>query len=459
MRKINLLLLLLSLSGSGVAQTVDRCMLSLDSCRTLAISYNKELTIAREQRASAAYSRKSAFTNYLPKVSVTGVYMHTDREISLLSDEQKATLPHLGDALSMPILNGVGQELVDALHTDTRNMTGAAVVLTQPLYMGGKIRAYNNVAKYAERVAGERENLKYQELVAQVDETYWSIVALEARKQLAEGYLTLVEKLDGDVGQMIAEGFATRADGLSVKVKKNEARVALIQVENGIEILKMDLCRLCGLPLETPVELADESADALLPDDGFADEESDAWLGRPELSMLASSVLISDEMVRIKRSEYLPSVVLTGGYLTSNPSVFNGFERKFKGTWNIGVAVNIPLLTWGDRFYKVKAAKAEATVARLNFEETREKIELQVSRNRQKLTEARERYVASQSSLAEADENLRYATLGMKEGVIPVSNVLEAQTAWLSARSGMISADVDLRLARVYLKKSLGTLK
>ena len=174
---------------------------------------------------------------------------------------------------------------------------------------------------------------------------------------------------------------------------------------------------------------------------------------------MGTSVRIHEEKIKLVRSEFLPSVALTGGYLASNPSVFNSFEKKFKGMWSVGVAVKIPLLTWGDRVYKVNAAKAEAVAAKLDYEETREKIELQVAQCRRKVTEARERYAASVSSQAEADENLRYATLGLKEGVIPVSNVLEAQTAWLSAKSGLITADIDLRLAELYLKKSLGTIR
>ena len=106
----------------------------------------------------------------------------------------------------------------------------------------------------------------------------------------------------------------------------------------------------------------------------------------------------------------------------------------------------------------MEAAKAEAESARLELEEVREKIELQVSQSRQKVREAHERYAASLSSQAEADENLRYATLGMKEGVIPVSNVIEAQTAWLAAKTNLLSADIDLRLAYVYLRKATGTI-
>lgn len=433
--------------------------LTLDSCRSLAVENNKELRMTEMRKEAAYYNRKSAFTSYLPKVSATGIYMHTGKELSLLSDEQKTTLSHVGDALQMPALNTVGQGVVDALRTDTRNMAGAAVMLTQPIYMGGKIRAYNNITHFAEQIAADKYNMQYQELVVAVDETYWNIVQLTARRRLAESYLGLVTKLDSDIEQMVAEGFATKADGLSVKVKVNEAKVTIIRIDNGIDILKMKLCQLCGLPEDTPLTLADEDNDS--PSAAYAEDidYTSEWEKRPELSALGTAVKIQDEKIKLARSEFLPTVALTGGYFASYPSVFNSFEKKFKGTWNVGVAVNIPILTWGNRSYKVKAARAEAAAARFELEETREKIALQVSQSRQKVVEARERYTASLSSQAEADENLRYATFGLQEGVIPVSNVLEAQTAWLSAKTNLIAADIDLRLAYVYLRKSLGEIK
>lgn len=457
MNKKILTLLLLAAGLSPAAMGLET-HLTLEGCRNLAIENNKDLKRAETLEEEAYYNRKSAFTNYLPKVSATGLYMRTGKEFSLLSDEQKATLPHIGDAFSAPALNGVGQGLVDALRTDTRNMAGAAVLLTQPLYMGGKIRAYDRITRYAEKIAADRRNLKYQEVVVSVDETYWTIVELSARKRLAESYLGLVKTLCGDVDRMIEAGVATKADGLSVRVKVNEAEVAIVQVDNGLEILKMQMCRLCGLPLDSEITLADEN-DA--PDSTFTPSQqagSEAWRNRPELRALDTSVKIREEQVKVARAEYLPSVALTGGYFSSYPSVFNSFEKKFKGTWNVGVAVNVPILTWGDRSYKVRAAKARAEAARLEMEETTEKIELQVSQCRQKLREAEERHAVSLAGKAEAEENLRYATLGMKEGVIPVSNVIEAQTAWLSAQTGLVSSEIEIRLADLYLRKSLGTI-
>ena len=126
--------------------------------------------------------------------------------------------------------------------------------------------------------------------------------------------------------------------------------------------------------------------------------------------------------------------------------------------WNIGVVVNIPLFHWGEGIYKVKAARRESNVIRYQLDEAREKIELQVSQCQFKVNEASRKLTMALKNMEKAEENLRYANLGFKEGVIPTSNVIEAQTAWLSAQSEKIDAQIDVKLTEVYLMKALGTL-
>ena len=433
--------------------------------------------MADQKKVAAHYARKSAATNYLPKVSATGAYMYTSRKLSLLSDEQKHTLSNIGTGLSAAVpnlapmsatINSVGQGVVDALHTDTRNAGVVSVMLTQPVYMGGKIRAYNKITQYAEEAAGTLYDKELQDIIVDVDEAYWNLVALYSKKKLAEGYKALVDKLEGDVEKLVKEGMATKADLLSVKVKVNEAGVTLIQVNNGIELSRMNLCRICGLDMNEPVEVEDaideNSNNAhLMGQVDMAAAKSDnlvkqAESSRKELQALGLQNKIYDEKIKLARAEYLPKVALMGGYLASNPSVFNSFERKLKGMWNVGITLNVPILTWGDRSYKVKGAKAEALMHRYETEEVKEKIELQVNQCRQKLQESMERYQTTLRSVDEAEENLRYANLGMKEGVITLSNVMEAQTAWLKAKSEWVNAQVDVRLANLYLRKAVGSI-
>ena len=487
MKRFLSLILLAGITINGFSQRI----LSLDSCRNLAIQNNKELRIAQEKINAAHYNKKAAFTNYLPKFDIMATYMRTQKEISLLSDEQKNSISNIGTAtgaqlqqqfqqiaaanpMLIPLLeplqgmipgltaglNGVGQGLVDAFRTDTRNMFAGAATLTQPLFMGGKIIAYNKITKYAEQLAQMQHATGMEDLILNTDKAYWQVVSLVNKKKLAESYLELLETLDSDIDKMIAEGVATKADGLSVKVKRNEAEVTLMKVGNGLSLSKMVLCQICGLPLDTEISLADENMENLtLPNLYTESNVNTALANRHELKSLELASQIYRQKVNVVRSEFLPSLALTANYAVTNPSLVNGFENKFRGFWAAGVVLKVPVFHWGEGIYKVRAAKAEANIARYQLEDVKEKVELQVTQSSYKVNEATKQLHMAEQNMDKAEENLRFATLGFKEGVIPTSNVLEAQTAWLSAQSGKIDAQIDMKMSELYLLKSMGTLK
>lgn len=483
---LSLVLLFFGLSSGIQAQRT----LNLDSCRTLALSNNKELRMSKEKVNAAHYQQKAAFTNFLPKIDMMGTYMRTEKEISLLSDDQKSAISNIGTAVApmgqklqqilssdpslAPLLtplqsvmgtlpgalNQVGQGMVDALRTDTRNMFGGMVTLTQPIFMGGKIIAYNKITKFAEQLAESQHATELQDVILNTDQAYWQVISLVNKKKLAESFLDLVKKLDSDVSKMVAEGVATKANELSVKVKVNEAEMTLTKVENGLSLSKMVLCQLCGIPLDTPITLADESMENItLPDTYIEGNVNTALSNREELKSLELASKIYRQKVNVTRSEFLPSVGLTATYLVTNPSLVNGFERKMRGMWGVGMMVKIPVFHWGEGIYKVKAAKAEANIAQYKLDDVKEKVELQVKQATYKVNEATKKLAMAEKNMAKTDENLRYANLGFQEGVIPTSNVLEAQTAWLSAQSGKIDAQIDVKMSEIYLNKSMGTLK
>lgn len=487
MKKLLCLIILIQTTCCMSAQVV----LNLDSCRNLALKNNKELLISGEKITAAHYQKKAAFTNYLPKINAAGTYMRTDKEISILNDQQKTTLSNIGTItgqttqgvfqqiatthpelaqLLQPLaayipgivapLDELGQGIVDAFHTDTRNLYAGAITLTQPIFMGGKIVAYNKITKYAEELAKTQHATGMQDLILNTDQAYWQVISLVNKKKLAESFLELVRHLDNDVDKMIAEGVATKADGLSVKVKVNEAEMTLTKVEDGLSLSKMVLCQLCGLPLDSDIRLADEEVQTLPMTnyDAQADLQT-AFDNRNELKSLELASKIYRQKVNVTRADFLPSVALTANYAVTNPSLTNGFEKKFRGMWALGVLVKVPIWSWGEGIYKVKAAKAEANIAQYQLADVKEKIELQVNQAAFKVNEANKKLAMTQKNQEKAEENLRYANLGFKEGVIPTSNVLEAQTAWLAAQSDRIDAQIDVKLTEVYLRKSLGTLK
>lgn len=470
--------------------------LSLDSCRAMALRNNKQLNVARLKQDVAYNTRKAARTKYLPHVDVMGGYEFMSKEISLLNNRQKGALGNMGttmaekmggvmssaisDMTNMGLItpqmaealgqmagkvgegighagNSVGQSLRDAFRTDTRNIFTASVMLTQPLYMGGRITSANKIADINERLMADMLNDQMQTTVYDIDNAYWTVVSLGHKQRLASSYLELVRKLNEDVHKMIREGVATRADGLKVDVKVNEAEMQLTQVENGVALAKMLLCRLCGLPVDSKITLDDEDKDVVIAagDTPVADVEA-AKDNRTELKMLGNMVEINRQKVNLARAEALPQVALTAGYLITNPNLYNGFEKKFSGVWNVGVIVKMPVWDWFENSYKIKASKTTARMAQLELEDARDMVALQVNQNAFKVSEADKKLAMATGNTKVAEENLRCANLGFKEGVMDVTDVMAAQTAWLQAKSSKIDAEIDAKLTRISLRKALG---
>ena len=194
MARVVTLGLLLLLPMAGEAQRV----LTLDSCRQLAITNNKQLGVARTKKEIASYDVKSARTKYLPHVDAMAGAELMSKEVSILNNSQKDALNHLGtnavsgmgatvtDIMTRMVQDGtitpqmaqqlgqqmgvlstslasmgddLGSTIRKAFRTNTHSMYAGAVMLTQPLYMGGSIKALNRVAELKSDMADDNYDM------------------------------------------------------------------------------------------------------------------------------------------------------------------------------------------------------------------------------------------------------------------------------------------------------------
>lgn len=436
-------------------------MLTLEECRNLAIQNNKELQISGEKIKMADNEKKAAFTKYFPQLSANGAYMWNQKDINLLDMGalSSSLSSSLGGLAQLPMIQHLMSGVNDMQHLDVQNIWVGNVSLVQPVFMGGKIVNYNQITKFAKQLAESMNNLQLQDLIYKTDETYWQVISLVNKKKLADAYVDLLRKMDSDVTAMIYEGVATEADGLSVKVKLNEAEMAQTKVENGLALTRMLLAQICGLSLEEDLSLADEKLDNFPVETTQASADlNEAFMNRNELRSLDLATKIYKRKERIALAEMLPNVALAANYFVTNPNVFNGFKNDFAGMFNVGVIVKVPLSGWWEGTYRRNSAKAETRIKTLEWQDAREKIELQVNQSVYKVNEAGKKLIASSRNMENAEENLRRANFGFEEGVIPALNLMEAQTAWVSARSSLIDAQIEVKLTEVYLSKALGKL-
>lgn len=458
-----------------------RAEVSLDSCRNMALRNNKMLRAADEAVRATGYDRKAAKAAYLPGIDFEGAYMFNQHKLSLLSEDAKLPTMRfnpgtgdfewniLTDPSGNPILNPDGGGYIptevavipkDALTFDTRNIFAGAITLTQPVFMGGEIKALNDIAKYAEGAAIATRNQARQDLIYGVDEAYWLVVSLRAKKELAQSFVNLVDTLHYNVQAMLDEGVATRSDLLTVDVKLNEARIMLTKVENGLTLSRMALAQICGLPVDTQLDLADEtratSVNCNAP--SYTWNIEDVYARRQDLDAVRQGIHIAEGREKIALGTMLPKLGVMASYGFSSPNLVDGFSRHLRGGFHVGAALTIPLWHWGGNYNQYRAAKTATNAQRIMLEDLEDKVQLQVSQAKFKMQEAFKTYDMARANMKSADENLQNATLGYREGMLTTNDVIMAQTGWLQANSERIDAAIGVRLCEVYLSKVLGNI-
>jgi len=484
--------LLVIIAVAGSVQIQAQKVLQLEDCRQMALTHNKSLQMVQESVKAAKQLKEAAFTQFLPNFSANGAYTRNEKNLSLLSEDANLPVYNMNangtpnyanswnnnwkqvaantyapvDASGNVFDPKVNPEKIQwknyallpksAMEFDIQNVYAGSIGFVQPIFMGGKIKELYNIAKYGENLAQAQQESKMTELLLEVDEAYWRVVSLENKVKLAKEYRNLIARVDSNVTDMITEGVATKAEALKVRVKLNEADITMTKAEDGLNLSRMALNQLCGIALDdvytlADQNLADEAITQLIPID-------QALNNRPEIKQLIQMENIAKSNEKIMVSRFLPNIVLSGNYLVTNPNSFDGYKNQFGGMYSIGVVANIPLFHFGDKVHTLNAAKSQHKIATLQLEETKEKMQLQIKQSSYKVAESLKKKTSTEHNVEQAEENLRYATEGFTEGVITSTDLLGAQTAWLSAKSEYIDANIDVKLTNLYLAKSFGTL-
>ncbi len=463
-------------------------VLTLDQCRERALEANKGLKMSEEKKNETENLQKVALWQMLPKIGATGGYMWMEKSVNLLSEEQKDEINNLGGTIQNSLieaiqnemgnyplvgqlvgdmlsgvlsnssltqsLNNVGHNIVDALETDTRNTGFGVVTLSQPIYLGGKLMALYRTASLLNELSGIEYDKKREETLIAVDEAYWQVVSVKHKKELAEKYAALLDTLQHNVEQLVEAEMATKGDLAKVRVKYNEAQMSLTKATNGLALAKMLLAQRCGMPLDADFDVS-ESNPTLETTARRTIDMEEVWQNRKEMQMLRISDSIAMQGERLAASSLKPNIAFTGGYLFSNPNLFDGFKNEFGGTFMAGVVVNVPILHVGG-IYSIRAAKAKRREVAYQIEEAQEMIELQVNKLNYELELAYKKLEQAQSNLVQAEENLKLADESFKAGMCSSSDLMAAQTAWISANSEVLDAEIEIEMNSVYLKQALG---
>jgi outer membrane protein TolC len=262
----------------------------------------------------------------------------------------------------------------------------------------------------------------------------------------------MIKKFVSDLENIHSEGIITNNDLLKAKLKLSEAEIQLLKAKNGMELSKMVLCQMTGVPYSQSITLTDslnkddESVlSYMVSEDQIAD--------RPELKIIEKNVDIARSGVRLMQSRYLPNIVMNAGYMLMNPNPYTGLTKDFGGDYNIGIAANIPVFHFGDKKHTLNAAKAELEAAGQKLDETKELLVLQLQQAVYQYAESLKKTEYASQALAQSLENLRYTEDNFREGILKTTDLLEAQVLWQKSFSELIDARTEQQMAVSNLKK------
>lgn len=424
---------------------------TVDDCIALATEHSTSLKVADETVRIAQNTRSQSISNYFPHIGVVGSYQWNQKNLELI------------DYGSIMYGMLIPAEIRHLTRIDIQNVMVADVALVQPVFLGGKLVALNQMANYGQTVAKNNVKAMRDNVSLLTQENYWLVVSLAQKRALAHSMVELLTQTQKNVSHMIDEGIATPADLLNVEVRLNEVQLAESKIDQGLSMAKFNLMQLCGIDLNDTIVLADEAADTLslqMADDVFsALDTANIYDNRTDIANLELAKKITKKQETVVRSSLLPNVLLNANYFVSNPNLYKGFDKSFDGMFNVGVSVTVPITGWIGGGYRLNTAKANTHIKDLEIEAAKDKAQLELKQATFQYGQANSTLAAATTNKSTAEVNLRSAELRFDEGFSNPLALMEAQTAWLKAQTEYIDAQIGVRMAELTLQKVSGQVK
>lgn len=416
-----------SLSASG--QTSADSVYTLQQCKELALANNAEIRMAGNNLRAASETRKEAFTKYFPEISAGASAFKTNRDVI-----QYDVL----DMFTLGIIN---------------NGKAAGVWALQPVFAGGQIINGNKLAKVGEEVARIRMEQSRDLVELQTEAIYWQLVTLKAEKVTVENAITMLDSLSSQVEAAVDAGIVTRNDLLKVDLKRNSYKSDLIDLDNGIELMKRLLAQQMGLGAEAkadvdervPEQFPQYPVDLYIPTYQALGQTTDRRL-------LEKNVQAKELEKKMETGSHLPQIGVGAGWFYHD--IFNQ-NHNFGG---VMVTVTVPISGWWGGSHAMKRKSLELSNARTELNDLSEKLEIEMDDKWDNLTASHRKMEIAAEAITQSQENLRLSKAYYEAGMNTITDLLDAQTLYRQAQSDYISAYGKFRLSEAQYLNATGRL-
>lgn len=421
-------------------------VLTLDSCLSLAQRNNKQLQSARLDVDKAQQVKNQAFTKYFPQVKATAVGYHS------LYPMVEVGIDDIGNASVRDLLATLYGNYGAALGLEN-NLSlfqygyQVGVTALQPVYMGGKIVAGNQLAEVGVQAAQLQTQITERDLLEQVEESYWLVVGLTEKQRTLQAVTALLDTVHRTVQVAVNAGLALQTDLLQVELRQSEIQRMQIQLCNGLSLAKRALYQSVYPAADSrkadSLRLSPMTIDTLL-----AIPALSAGFDSPESSLLGLQVRAAQLQRRMDIADALPQVAVGAHYGYSNLQaniLRDGLGSK-TGNGAVFVSVSVPLTGWWEIGHKIKENNLAVEQARLQQSQMNEMLTLRTQQAYDKMQESYLLVGENRHALDIAKENYRLSSLNYQAGMSTITDLLTAQTTLLQAQNNLTDALISYRV-------------
>jgi len=425
------------LAGVSLLNASQAQVITLDSCKQLALQNNHKIREAELQVRAADQQKREVFTNFFPKVSAAAFAFRTSDYLMKIETPQM-NLPVWDGKNPAQLVNPTQFAYFPALSIGLVDyMNTAAVTVALPVYAGGRIRRGYKLARLGEDVNVYQKKMTSNEVLVQTEELFWTLQSLSQKEKTILSYQQMLDTLYRDVNNYSKAGLAQKNDVLKVQLKQNELKTSLLKLKNGINLTRLALCQHIGLPYDSALIFA-ASPDMQLAAVVFQDPEQ-LVKNRSEYHLLNKVVEVKQVQKKLSAGEYMPQLSLVGAGFTYN--VMNKTTNNALGM----VSLNVPITDWWAGIHKINKQELEVRQAQSALQENTELLVLQIRQAANEVEESHYQIGVSQLSVSQARENLRISQDNYKAGIIGISDLLEAEAVLQQAKDEFIDAQCQFR--------------
>lgn len=427
--------------------------LNLNQAQEYALQHNNQYENANLDIESAKKEVWATTAIGLPQVSGTVNYQHVPGEIPTFN---------IGAGF-MPILSKLNEihpgefdEIMQGLSQSesaiaVKNSTTYSLTVSQLVFSGEYIVGLQASRTFLQLSQNAKEKSE-DEIKANVASGYYTALVLEENKQILDSSLTNLQSLLKETKALVETGFLEETDFDQLQVTYNTVENSLNAIERQIEISYMLFKIQLGMGLEKNVILTESLEDFLLrlnPDQLVSQEFN--LQDNIDYRILETQEQIQELSLKREKSKFLPSVNAFYTYTdrTNRP------DFDFTINHVLGIGVNVPIFSSGQKLMRVQQAQIELEKAKNNKEQTADNLKMGVDQARNQFQNAYEKYQTQQKNVALTKKIYDRTRIKYKEGMASSLDLTQANNQYLDSNSAYTNAILELLNAKVTLDKTL----